>query len=118
MFKLALSVRGASAIALQAVSERLFPGVLPDFFTQAYDIERRIGSSPAAAGARSVTWAYWREGASLSEPCPRPNDTQVFSWPGALPGQAFLQASGRPLGLGGRGRTRLLRSRIASHPWS
>ncbi len=80
MFRLALSVRGASAEALQAVSHRLFPGALPDFFTVAYEIERQLGSSPASMGAHRVTWSYWREDASLAAPCPRPADMQVFSW--------------------------------------
>ncbi len=80
MFRLALSVRGASAEALQAVSHRLFPGALPDFFTVAYEIERYIGSSPAAPRARGVSWSYWRADASLSAPCPRPDDMQVFAW--------------------------------------
>ena len=80
MFRLALSVRGASAEALQAVSHRLFPGALPDFFTVAYEIEKRVGSSPAAARARRVSWSYWRADASLSAPCPRADDMQIFSW--------------------------------------
>lgn len=80
MFRLALSVRGASAEALQAVSHRLFPGALPDFFTVAYEIERHVGSSPAAARATRVSWSYWRADASLSAPCPRPDDMQIFSW--------------------------------------
>lgn len=80
MFRLALSVRGASADALQAVSHRLFPGALPDFFTVAYEIERQIGSSPASAGVSRVSWCYWRADASLSAPCPRPGDMQIFSW--------------------------------------
>ncbi|NNF51194.1 MAG: hypothetical protein HKN59_02030 [Gammaproteobacteria bacterium] len=80
MFRLALSVRGASADALQAVSRRLFPGALPDFFSVAYDIERQVGSSPASSGVSSVSWCYWRADASLSSPCPRPDDMQIFSW--------------------------------------
>ncbi len=80
MFKLALSVRGASPEALQAVSRRLFPGVLPDFFTVAYEIERQVGSSPASQSASKVAWSYWRADSSLSAPCPRPDDLQVFSW--------------------------------------
>lgn len=80
MFRLALSVRGASADALQAVSHRLFPGALPDFFTVAYEIEQQLGSSPASRGAHRVAWCYWRADASLSAPCPRPGDLQIFSW--------------------------------------
>lgn len=80
MFRLALSVRGASAEALQAVSRRLFPGALPDFFSVAYDIERQLGSSPASRGVSRIAWSYWRADASLSAPCPRPDDLQVFSW--------------------------------------
>lgn len=80
MFRLAFTVRGASAQALQAVSHRLFPGALPDFFTVAYEIERYVGSSPAASRAERVSWSYWRADASLSAPCPRPDDLQIFSW--------------------------------------
>lgn len=80
MFRLALSVRGASADALQAVSHRLFPGALPDFFTVAYEIEQQVGSSPASHGVSRVSWCYWRADASLSAPCPRPGDMQIFSW--------------------------------------
>lgn len=80
MFRLALSVRGASAEALQSVSRRLFPGALPDFFSVAYEIERQVGSSPASHGVSKVAWSYWRADASLSAPCPRPDDLQIFSW--------------------------------------
>lgn len=80
MLRLALSVRGASADALQIVSHRLFPGALPDFFSVAYEIERQVGSSPASRGVNRVSWCYWRADASLSAPCPKPDDMQIFSW--------------------------------------